>query len=583
VTSVSTADAATIHLDLIDMSVLNRHIVCERPKPGIPMQPDPRPRVVIPPDSTAAAARRWWVRSDRPIPADLARQAARRLRVLSLLSAGLWIVATIAYHLVDRVVGQHDVSWLSWRPSDNITVAAVGVSIALFVYLGRGMRDAQRVLDLGLVYMVVMALGVGLIWHWDPPDRAPEIAPIISWIGAIVLIFAAMVPSPPVRMLVAGLVAASMNPIGMLVARARGMWEFGHAHGALVMHYPDYMLAGVSAVIAHVVYQLGQQVVKAREMGSYELGERIGGGGMGEVYRAKHRMLARPAAIKLIRPEMLSGRGEGHEMAIHRFRREAEAAATLRSPHTVELYDFGPTADGTLYFAMELLDGLDLETLIRRDGPLPAGRVIHILRQVCASLAEAHARGLVHRDIKPANIHLGRLGLEYDFVKVLDFGLVRSIASDGGADTLATAAGVVHGTPAYMAPEMAMGQAVDGRADIYSLGCVAYYLASGRLVFEGASGMQMLMRRLSEEPPPLASRTELPIPAALERIVHACLEKDAADRPASAQALSEALAAVPAEPWTEEQARAWWTTRHVAGTEATPGEATRTALIQPLK
>ena len=229
-----------------------------------------------------------------------------------------------------------------------------------------------------------------------------------------------------------------MNPLSMLIAKARGTWDFGAPPNALLMHYPDYLIVGVSVVIANVVRRLGQQVAQAREMGSYQLGDLIGSGGMGEVYRATHRMLARPAAIKLIRPEMVGeGSGEAAQLAVKRFRREAEAAASLRSPHTVELYDFGVTEDGTMYFVMELLDGMTLDALVSRAGPLPAGRVIHILRQVCESLAEAHASGLIHRDIKPANIHVGRQGLTHDFVKVLDFGLVKSMADRGVEERIA--------------------------------------------------------------------------------------------------------------------------------------------------
>src|SRR6476659_8323226 len=196
----------------------------------------------------------------------------------------------------------------------------------------------------------------------------------------------------------------------------------------LLMHYPNFLMLGMAVVISRVVNGLGQQVSRERELGSYRLGELLGSGGMGEVYLATHRMLARPAAIKLIRPETLGADREAAELAARRFRREAEAAASLRSPHTVELYDFGVTEDQTLYFVMELLEGLDLETLVQRHGPLPANRTIYLLGQVCESLEEAHAAGLVHRDIKPANIHVGRVGLRHDFVKVLDFGLVKSVA-----------------------------------------------------------------------------------------------------------------------------------------------------------
>jgi serine/threonine-protein kinase len=280
---------------------------------------------------------------------------------------------------------------------------------------------------------------------------------------------------------------------------------------------------------------------------------------MGEVYRATHRMLARPAAIKLIRPEVLAERhGSSADLAITRFRREAEAAANLRSPHTVELYDFGVTEDGTLYFVMELLQGMDLETLVQHEGPLPGKRVIHILRQVCESLEEAHANGLVHRDIKPANIHVGRVGLRQDFVKVLDFGLVKSVGSLAGEDSMATAAGLTPGTPAYMAPEMALGEQVDGRADIYALGCVAYYLLTGSLVFEGAASFQVIAKHIQEPPVPPSHRTELEIDPALDRVVLSCLAKKPADRPQTAAELDRELADIETEPWSQEEANRWW-------------------------
>jgi serine/threonine-protein kinase len=385
--------------------------------------------------------------------------------------------------------------------------------------------------------------------------------PAISWIGVIVLMFAALLPSNPTKMLIAGLISVSMNPIGMLVAKARGTWDFGPSINVLVMHYHDYLLVGVAAVISHVVAGLGQEIAKAREMGSYQLGELLGRGGMGDVYKATHRMLARPAAIKLIRPETIgAGESSAARVAATRFRREATAAANLRSPHTVELYDFGVTEDGTLYFAMELLDGLDLESLVRQKGPLPPARVIHILRQVCESLEEAHASGLVHRDIKPANIHVGRLGLRQDFVKVLDFGLVKSAFETDVTQSIATGVGFAPGTPAYMAPEMAMGEPMDGRADLYALGCVAYYLITGQLVFDAESGLQMLLKRLNEDPLPPSARTEVLVPVELDRLVLACLARRPEDRPRSAADLSRALAAVPVEPWSDEQANEWWNT-----------------------
>jgi serine/threonine-protein kinase len=296
-------------------------------------------------------------------------------------------------------------------------------------------------------------------------------------------------------------------------------------------------------------------------MGSYQLGELLGRGGMGEVYHATHRMLARPAAIKLIRPEVLGGHDPaGERLAITRFWREARTAASLRSPHTVELYDFGVTDDQTLYFVMELLEGLNLEALVRRYGALPAGRVVHILRQVCVSLEEAHARGVVHRDIKPANIHVGRVGLVSDFVKVLDFGLVKPIADGSLEQSLATERSLVVGTPGYMAPEIALSAEVDGRSDLYSLGCVAYYLLTGRQVFEGDTAMQVFAHHLQTAPTPPSQRGADTVPKDLEQLVLACLAKGPADRPPSAAELGRRLAAAHVEPWTEVHAQQWWTT-----------------------
>jgi serine/threonine-protein kinase len=498
---------------------------------------------------------------DRPraLPADLLRDASRRLGVMSLLAAALWLVGSVLDHLALRAMTHGDPRWLRPDVDDAVAVVSVLLSLGLFAYTRKAERDPRFVLDLGLVYMVLTAAAIGLLIHWHPVPNDWHVSPMITWIGAVVLMFAAIVPSTPTKTLVAALIAVSMNPLGMLIARARGTWEFGSTSNVLLMHYPDYLLAGVAAVISYVVTGLGQQIARAREMGSYQLGELLGRGGMGEVYQATHRMLARPAAIKLIRPEMLGAGGSAAaQVAVKRFRREAEAAANLRSPHTVELYDFGVTEDQTLYFVMELLEGMDLESLVSRHGPVCAGRVIHILRQVCESLEEAHVRGLVHRDIKPANIHLGRVGLRHDFVKVLDFGLVKAVASESTEHSLATAAGLTPGTPAYMAPEMALGESVDGRADLYALGCVAYYLLTGQVVFEADTPFQMVARHLRAEPVPPSRRTEVYVPRALEQLVLACLAKLPEDRPQSAAELGRSLAAIEVEPWGQEEARQWW-------------------------
>ena len=392
---------------------------------------------------------------------------------------------------------------------------------------------------------------------------------MFSWAACPVPIFAAIIPNPAEDR-VAGLIAASAE-LAMVIAKTRGTWDFGPWSNALVMHYPDYIMVGVSVVISQVITRLGHHVTRAREMGSYRLGELLGRGGMGEVYRATHRMLARPAAIKLIRPEAI-GTGSAAELALRRFRREAEVAASLRSPHTVELYDFGVTENQTFFFVMELLDGLDLETLVRRHGPQPPSRVIHILRQVCDSLEEAHSRGLVHRDIKPANIHIGRLGLRHDFVKVLDFGLVKAVDGDGDEHTLETGPNLTPGTPSYMAPEAALGEKIDGRTDLYSLGCVAYWLLTGTVVFEATSVLQAVARHINDPVVPPSQRSGFPVPRRLEKLILAMLGKRPDDRPASAGEVGRELVAMDDDPWTEEQAVEWWQEiRTPVPEEAVPG------------
>jgi serine/threonine-protein kinase len=282
---------------------------------------------------------------------------------------------------------------------------------------------------------------------------------------------------------------------------------------------------------------------------------------MGEVWRANHRLLARPAAIKVIRAGTGASLDAAPADAVRRFEREAQVTARLRSPHTVELWDFGVTDEGAFYYVMELLEGLDLQRLVTVHGPVPAERAVHLVRQVCHSLAEAEDNGLVHRDIKPANIIVCRYGGDDDFVKVLDFGIVKATTSQL-VDTalMATRDTMVAGTPAFIAPEQALGVAdVDGRADLYATGCVLYWLLTGTLVFTAETSMGIALQHAQSIPVPPSQRTELPIPPALDAIVLACLAKDPAGRPQSARALSEQLAAVPVPAWTPERARAWWT------------------------
>ncbi len=441
---------------------------------------------------------------------------------------------------------------------DGISLAAAIISVALFFYTRSRRRDPRFLLDLGLVYLVSTALALGVVLHWDEVPAHFIILPQISWIGALILVFAALVPASPVKMLVVGLAAVSMGPVGMLLAKARGRWDFGPVSNVMVMHYADYLLAGVAALISRVITRLGQQVSKAREMGSYRLVSRLGKGWMGEVWRAQHKMLARDAAIKLIQPGMLAG-GGAHDAGLlrRRFEQEAKATAMLRSPHTVELYDYGVTADGVFYYVMELLDGIDLQTLVQRFGPQPPARVVYLLAQVCRSLEDAHRHGMIHRDIKPGNIFLCRMGNEYDFAKVLDFSLVKVTGGDG--EEQLTAEGSPTGTPAYLAPEVAQGKAIDARTDLYGLGCIAYWLLTGRLVFEENGAMAMILAHINQVPVVPSKHSLVDLPEALDRTVMMCLAKDPGQRPASSEALARMLETCGGlDAWTREDAESWW-------------------------
>ena len=324
---------------------------------------------------------------------------------------------------------------------------------------------------------------------------------------------------------------------------------------------PVVTFALVTMVPVYFREKTSRDLEEADKMGSYELIRKLGEGGMGEVWKARHILLAHTTAIKLIKAEALLRRaGDSNaELAIRRFEREARATAALKSVNTVDLYDFGTTDDGTCYYVMELLDGMDLGALVKRFGPLPAHRAVHLLRQVCYSLIEAHERGMVHRDIKPANVFVCRMKPHHDVIKVLDFGLVKHkrIKID---ETRLTSDGIVIGTPSYMAPELAVGEdEIDGRADLYSLGCVAYWLLTGVDVFEGDTPMKVIVSHVGEAPPRPSARSGIEIPRSLEDITLSCLEKNPNDRPQSARELEDRLADLELnETWNQRAAEQWW-------------------------
>ncbi len=508
--------------------------------------------------------------SGQSLPSDVIHQTCKRVWVLGLIATGLWTLALVANSIVARLMGHPAVIEELW-PYPGVPISGVGlvISLVLVAVAGPLSRRPQLLLDLSAGFLVLTCLLVALLSQWVPPPITPR----VSWLCVLILAYPAIVPTSPARTLWVSLLAASTEPVALWVTHLRGAVSDYSAMYYVWAFVPTYLSAIIAVVPSRIIRQLGRQVSRARELGSYRLEEVLGKGGMGEVYRASHQMLARPAAVKLIRPEVLDSSSPDHARVIlERFRREAEAAASLRSPHTISLYDFGAAQDGTFFLVMELLDGLDLQSLVERFGPQPADRTAYLLIQVCHSLAEAHCRGLIHRDIKPSNIFTCRMGLAVDFVKVLDFGLVKALGDLERDQPLLTAPDATAGTPAYIAPEMVRGDStIDHRVDIYALGCVAYWLLTGRLVFEAPNALQMLFQHAQKTPIPPSQRIELEIPPAMDALVMACLAKRPEDRPASAAELARRLRAIADnDGWTEERALRWWERHRPESVRATP-------------
>ena len=440
-------------------------------------------------------------------------------------------------------------------------------------------RARPSLWSLGALDAISFVLAGGFLSLMTIEDEG-QILQVLLALTVTVMVRAILMPSRPGRTLVLSALVFAPTVVVCIARHHPTAFLPGFSPGYQKLHMTlntvlwSVLGTTLATIVSRVLYGLRRQVAEASELGQYLLEEKIGGGGMGEVWRARHRLLIRPAAIKLIRQRALGPMSGDPELLVRRFEREARATAALTSPHTVQLYDFGVTEDGRLYYVMELLDGLDLETLIRQHGPLPAERVVHLLRQVCAALQDAHGNGLVHRDIKPANVVVSRAGTAFDFVKVLDFGLVK-LDSPRGADKGAinlSAEDSWSGTPGYMAPEVVLGATdTDHRVDLYALGCVAYWLLTGTMVFEGENPMQVMMKHAQAEPKRPSDRVDLPIPAALEALVMACLEKDPARRPASAEVVRNRLDAVPLPSvWTAERAEQWWVMHRPKGGDARP-------------
>jgi len=498
-------------------------------------------------------------RATTGLPPDLLNRAANRLQILAWLYAFTFFMAdffpSLLFPPVRAVLLERAVNW-----APGFISIVVAVSVALIIRAAR--PRPGTVMALALVFEVAGSYGIAAAEFLHQLVGTGQSWIGLSWVAVWMLLFNVVVPTVPRYAVIAAL--ASVTSVPTMVLLSLSMFPLPSRPTAAMIFFGfgyGYILVVIMAYVgARVVYGLGTEVTRARELGSYRLEHRLGQGGMGEVWSASHRLLARPAAIKLIRSSLPGHPGSSDDMR-RRFEREAQVIAQLRSPHTVTLFDYGVTEEGACYYAMELLDGIDAETLIKRFGPIPAERVVQILRQMCHSLSEAESRGLVHRDIKPANIFLCRYGEDHDFVKILDFGIAKAVQEPSSETQAAlTIPNVIHGTPAFIAPEQALGATdVDARADIYSTGCVAYWLLTGQQVFTADTAMKLLLAHAHTPPELPSSRVTLPIPPDLDALVLSCLAKDREQRPKSAQDLLHRLDAIAlTQPWTDARARQWW-------------------------
>jgi len=408
------------------------------------------------------------------------------------------------------------------------------------------------------LFQVTIAFSIAMFettFEWNPSIPVLGHSGVAIWLALCGL----LLPNEPLQSALAAVLSALAWPAAYyLNLNLHGFTPLPW-NRLLIWILPLLLVAVWMYVLNKRIYSMQWKQLKAEELGSYKLDYLIGKGGMGEVWRAKHTMLARDAAVKLIRGDVLAGAsGRQEAMIRQRFEREANATASLLSPHTVALYDFGRTADNTYYYVMELLNGIDLQTIVDQYGPMHAGRVANVLLGVASSLAEAHRAGMVHRDIKPKNIVLAKLGLQYDFVKVLDFGLVKSKYMTA-VNALQTMDGTATGTPAYLPPEIAMGEKkIDGRADLYSLGCVAYFLLTGKLVFDEPTTTAMALAHV-QKTPRKPSELGVTVPEGLEKIIMQLLEKKPEDRIESAEELHRRVRALKDLPkWCEDAAMGWW-------------------------
>lgn len=475
----------------------------------------------------------------------------RRLSAYGRIVAAFLASYLLVFNYINLLNPAYTWSGLIWNGS-NLLHAAAAV-VMLLVWLGcRTVERPMKVLWAldSAGFLLVGGAFTASVWVADPGGSRNYAMQLE--LANLMLARSVLVPSSGQRTIA---LCAALVPFATLAA-----WDFDVRRGLptvdVIRHSAETFVScsiavGIATVASQVIFGLRAKVRAAYTVGQYTLIEKLGEGGMGVVFLASHAMLKRSTAVKLLPPE------KSDAWARERFEEEVQLTSKLTHPNTVAIYDYGRTRDGVFYFAMEYLDGIDLQGLVRRFGPQPPARVVHMLRQICASLAEAHAVGVVHRDIKPANLLLCERGGRSDVVKVVDFGLVHGFtpnSAPGGGEVRAA------GTPLHMAPEAILSPGSIGpRSDIYAVGTVAYFLLAGAHAFEAATVEKIFEGHLSLPPVPLSQRTGGAIPQALDALILACLAKDPADRPASAKALRDMLRECEGVGrWSQKEARKWW-------------------------
>jgi hypothetical protein len=502
------------------------------------------------PEAIRALVRAGGASSDVEVERFYALRVSDYARILTLIFGGMYVLGL----LMVAVIAPSEMLPFHLHPAKLANLGFALGGLAVWRLTRRPQAPSWLVTASDVLLPVGVSAIVGVVSVVTPPGRGLYFVPLL--IAALLLVLrAALIPSAPGRTALVG--ALSSTPV---VAASYSIAASDPALPApitptiVTLGCGAWCLAliGATVLVSRAIYGLYHEVRSVKRLGQYVLGELVGEGGMGSVYRAEHAMLRRPTAVKVLLPDRV-GRD-----SLARFEREVTLTARLTHPNTIAVYDYGRTPDGLFYYAMEYIDGLSLEELVRRFGPQPPGRVIHALSQMAGALGEAHSLGLIHRDIKPANVLFCERGGLPDAVRLVDFGLVKQLTAKGGPELTRTES--ITGTPHYMAPEAIIDAAnVDHRADIYGVGGVGFYLLTGRPPFEGASVVEICGHHL-HTPPRLPSEVlGAPVPADLEALILSCLSKSPAARPAGALDLHDALAAcAQTSPFSVAESRRFW-------------------------